>query len=212
MPAWPFPDGGGARVYAGVMTDDLGSGAGAGRPRPSFLPPEQGPPPAPGAHTVPVAASRSGGAWGIAMIVTSTALLVSAFLPWARAEMVVELLGRPVTRDLGSLAGIEADGLVLAVPVLAVVAIGLAFWDTVVRDARIGSLAAVPGALALLACGLFVLRLGDVRDNTPGLGLEVGYRITVRYGWYAAVAASLALMAIGLARPLAARLTRTDQS
>ncbi|WP_030145205.1 hypothetical protein [Spirillospora albida] len=195
------------------MADDPGPGADAGRPRPSFLPPEQGPPPAAGAHTAPAAAPpRSGGAWGIAMILTATALLVSAFLPWARAEMVVELLGRPVTRDLGSLAGIEADGLVLAVPVLAVVAIGLAFWDTVVRDARVGSLAAVPGALALLACGLFVLRLGDVRDNAPGLGLEVGYRITVRYGWYAAVGASLALMAIALARPLADRLTRTGQS
>ncbi|WP_131741621.1 hypothetical protein [Actinomadura roseirufa] len=196
------------------MTGDLGSGTGGQRSRPSFLPPEDGfaPPGGPdGPFAVPAARTAGrGGAWDLAMIVTASALLVSAFLPWARGRVVVDLFGRPLSRDLGSLAGIDADDLVLAVPVLALLAIGMACWDLAGRDARIGGLAAVPAGLALLACGVFVLRLGDVRDDLPpavppGAGLDVGYQISVRYGWYVAIASSLLLIGVSLARPLAER-------
>ncbi|MFD0686621.1 hypothetical protein [Actinomadura fibrosa] len=198
------------------MTGDQDSGrGGAARSRPSFLPPDDGPAPRDAPEPVPAAPGRPprrGAGWNAAMIVAAALLLVAAFLPWARVQVVVDLFGRPLSRDLGSVAGIDADDLVVAVPVLAVVAIVLAVWDLLGGDARIGGLAAVPGVLALLACGLFVLRLGDVRDDLPagrdlpGDGLDVGYQISVRYGWYLGVAAALLLVGFSLARPIGERL------
>ncbi|RFS85595.1 hypothetical protein D0T12_11285 [Actinomadura spongiicola] len=194
------------------MTGDLGSDAGRARARPSFLPPVDGYPP-PAGDTAPVAPQVTppgrGVPWIAAMIVAASALLVSAFMPWARAQIIVELFGRPIGRDLGSVAGIDADDLVLAVPVLGVVAIALACGDLAGRDPRIGGLAAIPGTLALLVCGLFVLRLGDVRDDLPRTGLDVGYQITVRYGWYLAVIASLMVIGFSLARPISERVSKS---
>jgi hypothetical protein len=198
------------------MTGDLGSDAGRARSRPSFLPPVDGYPPAAGepAAAVPqppaAAPARRGVPWILALLAAASVLLVSAFLPWAHAEVVAELFGRTLSRDLGSVAGIDADDMVLAVPVLAVIAIALACWDLIGRDARIGGLAAVPGALALLVCGIFILRLGDVRDDLPDTGLDLGYQITVRYGWYLAVVASLFLGGFSLARPIGARAARSQ--
>ncbi|WP_168221006.1 hypothetical protein [Actinomadura sp. WMMA1423] len=199
------------------MTGDLGSDAGRARPRPSFLPPVDGYPPTHDdqAETVPAVPGpyprRGGAAWIAALITAASGLLVSAFLPWARAEVVVDLFGRSLSRDLGSIAGIDADDIVLAVPVLAVIAIALAAWDLIGRDARIGGLAAVPGMLALLVCGIFVLRLGDVRDDLPQTGLDLGYQITVRFGWYLAVITSLLVVGFSLARPVSDRVARSQQ-
>ncbi|MEV0662005.1 hypothetical protein ACIBI3_13175 [Actinomadura luteofluorescens] len=199
------------------MTGDLGSDAGRARSRPSFLPPVDGYPPqhAGPAETVPAAPvpapRRGGAAWVFALIAAASALLVSAFLPWARAEIVVDLFGRPLSRDLGSIAGIDADDIVLAVPVLAVIAIALAAWDLIGRDARIGALAAVPGMLALLVCGIFVLRLGHVRDDLPQTGLDLGYQISIRFGWYLAVIASLLVVGFSLARPVSDKVSKSQR-
>ncbi|WP_433468243.1 hypothetical protein [Spirillospora sp. CA-128828] len=198
------------------MTGDLGSDAERARPRPTFLPPVDGYPPQPGDPAEAAVAEpgpyppRRGTAWIAAVIAAASTLLVSAFLPWARAEVVVDLFGRTLTRDIGSVAGIDADDIVLAVPVLAVIAIALAAWDLIGRDARIGTLAAVPGMLALLVSGVFVLRLGDVRDRLPATGLDVGYQITVRYGWYLAVITSLFVVGFSLARPISERVSKTQ--
>ncbi|GAA2155758.1 hypothetical protein [Actinomadura napierensis] len=193
------------------MTGDLGSDAGRARPRPSFLPPEgdppeavpaeDGPPPVPPAPSGP---RRAG--WDFAMIGVAAVLVVSAFLPWAHAQIVLDLFGRSLVRDRGSVAGIDADNIVLAVPVLAVVAIVMAFWNLVARDQRIGALAAIPAVLSLLTCGIFVLRLGDVPDRMPDTGLDLTYQVSLRYGWFLAVAASLLLTAFSLVRPIAERL------
>ncbi|TDC92725.1 hypothetical protein [Actinomadura sp. 7K507] len=198
------------------MTGDLDSGAGRERSRPSFLPPVDGyPPPQEAAWRPPPGESagqpRRGAPWIVATITAAAVLLVSAFLPWAHAQMVIQLFGRPIARDLGSLAGIDADTMIVAVPVLAVVAIALAFWDLIGRDARIGGLAAIPGTLALLVCGIFVLRLGDVRDNLPQTGLDFGYQITVRYGWYVAVIMSVLVVGFSLARPIADRVSKPQR-
>ncbi|HEY8479552.1 MAG TPA: hypothetical protein VIL71_06945, partial [Spirillospora sp.] len=193
------------------MTGDQGSGSGREKLRPSFLPPVDGYPPPPEETRDPVPAAdgerRGGAVWTLATILSGAMLLVSAFLPWARVQVIVELFGRSLGRDLGSLAGIDADGLVLAVPVLATVAIGLAFWDLVAREARAGPLAAVPGMLALFVCGVFVVRLDDVRDNLPQTGLDFGYQISVRYGWYLAVVTSLLVAGFSLVRSIADRVS-----
>lgn len=195
------------------MTGDLGSDAGGARARPQFLPPDDGlPPPGPGDAVPepppePPAEPRRGGlGWSIALIAAAGALLVSAFLPWARASVVVDLFGSAISREVATAAGIDADDVVLSVPVFAVVAIVMACWDLLARDTRITGLAAVPGVLSLLACLLFLLRLDDARDDLPTGGLDVGYEISVLYGWYVAVAAALLVTGFSLARPITARL------
>ncbi|WP_433238502.1 hypothetical protein [Actinomadura nitritigenes] len=195
------------------MTGDLGSDAGRARPRPSFLPPEGAPPDAvpaePGPPPEPPAPPRRAG-WDLAVIAASAVLVVSAFLPWAHAQTVLDLFGRSLVRDQGSVAGIDADNLVLAVPVLAVVAIVMAFWNLVARDPRIGALAAVPAVLSLATCGIFVLRLGGVPDRMPNYGLNLTYQVSLRYGWFLAVAMSLLLAVFSLVRPISDRLAGRD--
>ncbi|MDL4771383.1 hypothetical protein [Actinomadura xylanilytica] len=196
------------------MTGDLGSvGEGAHPepapvgPRPDFLPhvDRHPPPPAFALAAVPEPRRRGTG-WSIALIAAAAVQLVSAFLPWAQALVVVDLFGRPLSRNLGTVAGIDADDLVISVPVLALVTIAMTFWGF--ADPRITALGAITGTLTLLACGLFVLRLGDVRDHMPDEGLGVGYQIGLRYGWYVAVATSLLVIGLSLAHPVTSRLTR----
>jgi hypothetical protein len=178
------------------------------RTRPAFLPPVEGHPPP--AYGVPYPArddaARHGTPWNIGVIIAGAVLLVSAFLPWAEARITIDLFGRLLSRDLGSVAGLEADNVVVAVPVLAMVAIAMAFWGIVGRDTRVSALACVPGLLALLVCGLFVLRLDDIKDRLAAEDLSVGYQIAVVNGWYLAVAMSLLVVGFSLARPLTRRI------
>ncbi|WP_067479783.1 hypothetical protein [Actinomadura hibisca] len=216
------------------MSGDLGSGAGDGRARregrPDFLPPEEGglppepiagqppepapaeppagPPDEPPARHEPSEPRSFGAFWNALTLAAAAALLVSAFLPWVRAEIVFDAFGEPLSHDAGSAAGIDADGTILVVPVLALVAAAMTFWGMAARDRRIAVLTAVPGTLALLVCGLFVLRLDSARDELTGGGRMLGYEITFAYGWYLAVAAALLVVGFALARPVAARLTR----
>ncbi|MCP2338781.1 hypothetical protein [Actinomadura rupiterrae] len=186
------------------MTGDMG--------RPEFLPPEEeprAPAPGPGPELParPARRRRAGTLWSVLTVLSAGTLLVSAFLPWARLEMLTELLGATVSDDLGSVAGIELDGTIVVVPVLALAAAALALWGSVGRDARIGSLAALPGALALVACVLFALRLGRASDhfNDDGALLASRTHATLAYGWYLGVAASLLVVGFSLARPVAVR-------
>ncbi|MGK5555519.1 hypothetical protein ACSNOI_28265 [Actinomadura kijaniata] len=196
------------------------------RPRPEFLPPEDAPPPsAPGTQDVPgvspsepePAGEPRGGAgvpdavWNVLNLAAAAALLVAAFLPWVHARMVLDAFGGQVTHDAGSAAGIDVDGAVLVVPVLALTAAAMTFWSIAVRDPRIAALTAVPGGLALLACGLFVLRLDSARAELGADGPLIGYQVTVGYGWYLAVAAALLVVGFALARPVAARLSRRSR-
>ena len=179
------------------------------RARPAFLPPVDGhpPPPAhPEVYAAPKDPAARGAAWNVGVIIAGAVLLVSAFLPWAEARLTIDLFGRVLTRDLGTVAGLEADNVVVAVPVLAMIAIAMAFWGIVGRDTRVSALAALPGALALLVCVLFVLRLGDIKDRLASDDLSVGYQIAVVTGWYLAVAMSLLVIGFSLARPFTRRL------
>ncbi|MFI6516368.1 hypothetical protein ACIBF1_12485 [Spirillospora sp. NPDC050679] len=221
------------------MSGDLGSGADGGRARregrPDFLPPEggglppepdAGPPPPPSSGEPPAgspagpaapeaeapappAPRSSGTVWNLLTLLAAGALLVAAFLPWVHAELVFNAFGNPLSHDAGSAAGIDADGTILVVPVLALVAAAMTFWGIAARDQRIAALTAVPGALALLVCGLFVMRLDSTRDElTGGGGRVLDYELTLAYGWYLALAAALLVVGFALARPLASRLRR----
>jgi hypothetical protein len=158
--------------------------------------------------------AAQGAVWNVAVILAGSLLLISAFLPWAEARIVVDIFGRTLTRELGSVVGIEADTVVVAVPVLATVAIAMAFWGLIGRDVRVSALGAVPGMLSLLACALFVLRLDDLKDRLAATELSVGYEVAAVFGWYLAVAMSLLVIGFSLARPVAARIgaARDEQS
>ncbi|MEV5571412.1 hypothetical protein AB0L06_15290 [Spirillospora sp. NPDC052269] len=186
------------------MTGDMG--------RPQFLPPEEPPPdPAPEPSPeppVPVPARpRAAAVWSALTVLAALALLVSAFLPWARLELITELLGTSLSDDLGSVAGIEADGTVVVVPVLALSAAVVALWGAAGRDSRIAALAALPGSLALIACVLFALRLQRTGERIGEQGALIAShtRATLDYGWYLGVGASLLVVGTSLVRPFARR-------
>ncbi|GAA2458535.1 hypothetical protein GCM10010191_93110 [Actinomadura vinacea] len=175
--------------------------------RPAFLPPADGHEPRfHPAYPPPYDPAAQGSLWNVAVVISGTLLLVSAFLPWAEARIVVDVFGRTLTRELGSVVGIEADTVVAAVPVLAMVSIGLAFWGLVGRDARACALAAVPGLLSLLVCALFVLRLDGLKDRLAAQELSVGYEVAVVTGWYLAVAMSLLVVGFSMAPSIALRI------
>ncbi|ACY98781.1 MULTISPECIES: hypothetical protein [Thermomonospora] len=173
----------------------------ASSPRPGFLPPA--PPPDPGAAPAePPAAARSPSAgWGLARLLTATALLVSAFLPWAKAGVRLEGFGQVLHRELATEAGVNVDGTGQLVPVFAVAAIVMIGWSLLKGDLRIGALAAVPGALALISCLVFLLRLDRFREEI-GVGRMFlgGLEVSAGYGWYLSVASSLLLIGLALAR------------
>ncbi|MQY02728.1 hypothetical protein [Actinomadura macrotermitis] len=198
------------------MSGDLGTagpGEPAGRPRagerPSFLPPEETPPERPAAPPPEPPLSWGAAVWPVLTIVAAGVLLVSAFLPWAHRTIALGLFGEQAERTV-TMAGIEAGGTVLVVPVLAVSAIVLAAWALLGRDPRITVLAVVPGALVLPVCGLFLLRLERLRGDLPVPGGVMGVRaeVTLGYGWYLTVAAALLTVGFALAQPVAARIQR----
>jgi hypothetical protein len=170
----------------------------AGAERPGFLPAVEagsealGPAPEERGPVLPLAL----GAIGSAVI-----LLVSAFLPWVSARLLVSTLGQTLDRDLGDASGVSVDGTGQLIPVLALIAIAVATWGILARNARISMLTAVPGALALVCCGTFLLRLGHAKDALgPDSGLA--YRITLSYGWFVTLATSLLVIGLSLATPL----------
>lgn len=224
----------GAAPYAGFVSGDLehegdparrtdGRSAversvpGVGRP--DFLPPSGHPrlgqalvPPAqPLVPSIEPPAPRTpfwaGTLWNVGVLVAAAALLVSAFLPWAAARMVLRAFGTTITRELGSATGLDADGMIAAIPVLALVALGMAFWGLIADDPRVSSLTAVPGGMALVTSGIFLVRLDETSDRLVGSDTPFGYEIVPAYGWYLAVAASLLVLGFGLARPVVARVS-----
>ncbi|SEG60557.1 hypothetical protein SAMN04489712_107139 [Thermomonospora echinospora] len=139
--------------------------------------------------------------WGLARLATAAVLLVSAFLPWARASVRLEGFGQVLARELAAEAGVNVDGTGQVIPVFAVVAIVMIVWGLLARDSRIGALAAVPGLLALFSCLIFLLRLDRFREEAGAGRLMLGgLEVTAGYGWYLSVASSLLLIGLSLAR------------
>ncbi|POM24322.1 hypothetical protein BTM25_29510 [Actinomadura rubteroloni] len=190
------------------MTGDL-----APPERPEFLPPEEphGPWPAPAGvqRARPEPVRRGTAVWSVLALVAAAVMLVAAFLPWVTATYSVDFFGREIRRDAGTAAGIDADGTVLVVPVLALAAVLMIAWGLAGRDARIGALATVPGALSALGCLLFVLRLDRARRDLLRRDSPFGsYTVELGYGWYVALGAAVLLVLFAAVRPLGDRLSR----
>ncbi|REE99306.1 hypothetical protein [Thermomonospora umbrina] len=173
-------------------------------PRPAFLPPV--PPAETGAVPRPPSAAggRTASAWGLAGLLTASVLLVSAFLPWAVAG--VRVRGLDPAQDLVAEAGVNVDGTGQVVPVFALVAIVMIVWGLLAADPRIFALASVPALLALLSSGIFLLRLDRFRQVIGvGRAAPAVLEVSAGYGWYLAVAASLLLIGLSVARPAVRR-------
>ncbi|HEX2315172.1 MAG TPA: hypothetical protein VHJ17_15625 [Thermomonospora sp.] len=180
------------------MSGDAEDGRRPPADRPAFLPPAAPDTPPPPAAPPPRAPARTGSAWGLAGLLTAAVLLVSPFLPWAVAGVRLPGLGR--AGDLVAEAGVNVDGTGQVVPVLALVATVMLVWGLLAADPRIFALAAVPALLALLSCGLFLLRLDRLRRELSGAGPVAGpLEVSAGYGWYLAVAASLLLAGLSVA-------------
>lgn len=182
------------------------------RPRPGFLPPlarTPAEPPDGAAHEPPALPSHPTGAvksarLGVMTIVATVVMMLSAFLPWAHAETNLTFLGRSLGRDLGSIAGVDADGSARLIPALALVALGVVVWGMIAENPRIGTYAAAPGGLALLCCGIFLIRLNDAQDGIDFGPAGLDYALTLGYGWFVAAAAALILTGLSLAALFAA--------
>ncbi|MFC0039089.1 hypothetical protein [Actinomadura rayongensis] len=195
------------------MTGDL-----APPERPEFLPPEEphGPWPAPAgvreARPEPARPPRGSVVWPVLALVAAAVMLVAAFLPWVTATYSVDFFGREIRRDAGTAAGIDADGTVLVIPVLALAAVLMIAWGLAGRDTRIGALATVPGALSALGCLLFVLRLDRARrDLLHRDSLFGSYTVELGYGWYLALGAAVLLVLFASVRPLGERFSRRSR-
>ncbi|WP_019633924.1 hypothetical protein [Actinomadura atramentaria] len=212
------------------MSGDLASGDRDDPARPRFLPPElpHGPwpagpeeraaaapeparPAAPRESAPPREPAPPRGSHQVILpvltLVAAVVMLVAAFLPWVRAEYTVDFLGTRIRHDAGGVAGIDADGTVLVVPVLALAAMLMTGWGLISRDARISGLAVVPGALSALGCGLFVLRLDRARQDLAQRDSLLGsFDVSLDYGWYLAVGAALLLTLFAAVRPVRARV------
>lgn len=184
--------------------------------RPGFLPPDEGFGTSPGApHGTPRELPREprqegrAGVWGLATIAAAVLLLLSAFLPWVRARLVISGFGQTLSHEVAREAGVNVDGTGQLVPVFAALAIAMTGWGLLARSPRIAALAAAPGLLALLCCAMFMLRLGRFKDEIGGGRTAFGaVEITTGYGWFLALAAALLVTGLSLAGPLIRRAGR----
>ncbi|MBB5964489.1 hypothetical protein [Planomonospora venezuelensis] len=142
----------------------------------------------------PSASPVSGRALPVAVIAAGALLAVTAFLPWAgiRADIVVIGSVSEHVRGVDDWSGVLA-----LVSGAAATALGVA---GVMRDLRLAALAALPGAVTVLVLLVF---LSDPRGRAENVSIDLGGLVTVRptieYGWFAALAAALAVTVLGVA-------------
>ncbi|WP_113702437.1 hypothetical protein [Nonomuraea lactucae] len=128
--------------------------------------------------------------YALAVAVAGASLVVSAILPWAGVEARSDLLGGGVSSGI---RGVDAGlGVYTLVAGLAALALGVAGG---LGRPWIAALAVVPGGLAT---ALLVMFVADPRGLADRVSLDLGRVLSVepviRYGWFAALAASLAVV------------------
>ncbi|GGS47793.1 hypothetical protein GCM10010156_03190 [Planobispora rosea] len=148
---------------------------------------------------VPAPASAPGRALPIAVVAAGALLVVSAFLPWAGITADIVFFGsvservRGVDDWSGMLALISGAA---ATALGAVAALGIA---GAADGRRFTALATLPGAITVLVLLIF---LSDPQGRAENASIDLGglMRIqpTVEYGWFAALAAALAVTALGI--------------
>ncbi|MBG0828943.1 hypothetical protein HS041_14305 [Planomonospora sp. ID67723] len=139
-------------------------------------------------------APESGRTLPVAVIVAGALLVVTAFLPWAGIRADIVVIGSVSER----IRGVDDWPGVLAM-VSGTVAAALGVM-AVMNDRRFTALAALPGAITVLVLLVF---LSDPQGRAESASIDIGGLVrvqpTVEYGWFAALAAALALSMLGIA-------------
>lgn len=142
-----------------------------------------------------VAEARAGSRGYAAGITLAGAVLaLCAVLPWSGVRAGSAIIGGAITSDTRGI-----DDLLGVYALLAgVAAIGCGITGMLARP-RLAAVAAVPGALAMLALVMFV---SSPRGPADRVSLDVGELLSVepviRYGWYAALASAFAVVLLAV--------------
>lgn len=132
------------------------------------------------------ASDRPGRGSPLAVAACGALLVVAAILPWAGLQASSDLIGGSVASDMRGVD--DQTGLVALVAGLLAAVLGVA---GAVGRRWIAALALVPGAAALVALIMFVSSPGD--RFSVDLGGLLSIEPVLRPGWFAALAAALAL-------------------
>ncbi|MEU0572093.1 hypothetical protein ABZ297_42760 [Nonomuraea sp. NPDC005983] len=137
-------------------------------------------------------ATRRG--YALAVLVAGAVLAICAVLPWAGIQASSDLIGGGVTRSLRGTD--DRFGIYTLVAGLAAAALGLA--GTLSRP-RLAALAMIPGALAAVVLVMFISDPKDVGDRISiDLGGLLSIEPVIQYGWWAALASSLAVVVLAV--------------
>ncbi|WP_049573196.1 hypothetical protein [Nonomuraea sp. SBT364] len=138
--------------------------------------------------------SPTGRLFAVAIMLAGGLLVFCAVLPWAGLQATSELVGAGVTRDVRGID--DTFGVWTLIAGLVAIAFGLAGLLT---RPRVAALAALPGALATLVLVLFVTDSAGFQDRVSiDLGRFLSIEPVIRYGWFAALASSLAVVLLAL--------------
>ncbi|MET7460497.1 hypothetical protein [Nonomuraea sp. NPDC005501] len=136
-------------------------------------------------------AGRGRRGYALAVSVAAALLVLCAVLPWAGIEARSDVIGGGLTSDV---RGIDAAvGVYTLLAGLAALALGVA--GLLGGRPWVAALAALPGAFATVLLVMFVADPGGVADRVSlDLGGLLSVSPVIRYGWFAALASSLALI------------------
>jgi hypothetical protein len=137
-------------------------------------------------------ATRRG--YALAVVIAAALLVFCAILPWAGLEARSDLIGVGASDNL---RGIDDDfGVYTLVAGLAALALGIA---GLLGRPKIAALAVVPGALATVVLVLFVTDASGIRDRVSiDLGTLLSVEPVIRFGWFAALACSIAVVVLSV--------------
>ncbi|GAA3624007.1 hypothetical protein GCM10022419_132070 [Nonomuraea rosea] len=130
----------------------------------------------------------------ISVGVAGALLTVCAILPWAGLEARSSIIGGAVA---SSVRGVDdAFGVYTLIAGLVALACGLI---GALAHPRLAALAVLPGAAGVLALVLFVTEGSGIQDRfTIDLGNLLSVEPVIRFGWFAALASSVAVVVLGV--------------
>ncbi|TMR99060.1 hypothetical protein [Nonomuraea basaltis] len=130
--------------------------------------------------------------YALAVTVAGALLVLCAILPWAGLEARSALIGGGVASDVRGID--DAFGVYTLIAGLAAVVCGLA---GLLARPRLAALAVLPGAAAVSVVVMFLTSGSGLRDRISiDLGEMLSIGPVVRFGWFAALACSVAVVVL----------------
>ncbi|NUS07188.1 MAG: hypothetical protein HOV97_32045 [Nonomuraea sp.] len=143
----------------------------------------------------PAAATSARRGTALAVAVVAALLVCAAIMPWAGIEARSDLIGGGVSNDV---RGIDVDKGVYTL-IAGLAALGLGVAGLLGGRPKIAALAVIPGALATL---LLVMFVSDPRNLGDRLSIDLGNLLSIepviRFGWFAALACSIAIVILSM--------------